>query len=46
MSAVQWIELTLVTLAAEVPLSGCVVLGVLSAIVLVASMHGGVNGGR
>ena len=44
MSTAQWIELTLVTIAAEVPLSGCLVLGVLSAIVLVASARGGVDG--
>lgn len=44
MSAAQWIELTLVAIASEIPLSGCLVLGALSAIVLVASARGGADG--
>jgi hypothetical protein len=44
MSTLRFVELSLVQLAAEVPLSGCVVLGVLCSIVLVASARGGVDG--
>lgn len=44
MSALRFLELSLLQLAAEVPLSGCVVLGTLCAIVLVASARGGADG--
>jgi hypothetical protein len=44
MNTLRFVELSLLQLAAEVPLSGCVLLGVLCSIVLIASARGGIDG--